>query len=1072
MSSSYGVNRVGGDVRDVEFNPFAGPAIVAAVPSTEAQREIWTATQITVDASLAFNESISLRFRGQLRVADLQSAIQALLELHEALRSSFSVDGTTMVVHQAPTVDLPVQNLRDLSPEKRDEQFRATLEKAVTQPFDLTSASLARFELVSLAADEHVLVMTAHHIICDGWSFGVIARDLAALYSELQDRRNPPPPPADRFVDYVATLDSDGSQELADAERYWLNQFTGEVPVLDLPSDRPRPPIKTYNATREDWTLSPPLVRRIKEAAASANASLFTTVLSAFGVLLRRLSLQDDLVIGVPVAGQPATGHVNLVGHCVNMLPIRLRATAGMHFSDLLGQVRTSMMDAVEHQQMTLGSLLRRLPLTRDPSRLPLVSAILNVDRKLDPASMRFAGLEAEMVGNARRYETFDIFINAVESERGLVLECQYNTDLYDRSTIRRWLASYERLLAELADNIHADIDLVPILSAADKEAIALCNHTLAVESRADTIHKLFELQVAKTPDAIAIEFEGKAVTYTELDRRANQIARHLRSLGVGRNVLVGLCLSRSIEMLAGLLAILKAGGGYLPLDPDYHRARLAFMVEDSGMRVLLAEESTRGVVEAIDSALLFLIDRDSTIVDRYDSCPLNEDSIDDAGTSTAYVIYTSGSTGKPKGVIVPHRSVVNLLESVSRIPGVSDRDTVLAITTLSFDIAVSELLLPLAVGARIVLASRETATDGPRLAALIEDSGVTLIDATPATYRLLIAAGWKGSQRLRLICTGEAMPQDLAVSLVPRARETWNAYGPTETTVWATMYRVESGADPILIGRPIANTTARILDQNQLEVPVGVRGELFVGGAAVTNGYLNRADLTTERFLPDPFVSDSNARMYRTGDVVRLLPDGNIQCLGRTDHQVKVRGYRIELGEIEAALLRDPAVVDAAVAVLQDKGGEPRLAAYLVTAPGTDPKDEYLRDTLRQSLPDHMIPHVFVRLERMPLTASGKIDRNAVSRIEIAKQAQQEFVEATTDTERILAALSKDALGVGRVSIRDDFFALGGHSLLASQLLSRLRTEHGVEVSFRKIFELPTIERLAAFVDASGTAA
>ncbi len=1064
MSAGNAEEAENGTGVDIEFDPFTGPEIQLAFPSTESQRELWTATRIGQDASLAFNESVSLRLYGPLDRSALQDAIKGLLQRHEALRSSFGDDGTSVLVHDAPQVEIPFHDYTQLSREDSTRNFAQLLRSVVEEPFDLTSPSLARFALVGFAPDEHVLVMTAHHIVCDGWSFGVIASDLAALYSAFRTGTLVSLAPAQAFSEYARSLHTEDSQELREAERFWLKQFEGNIPVLDLPSDRPRPPRKTYTADREDYTFSPELLARVRDAGKKKGSSLFATLLAGFSVLLHRLSGQDDLVVGIPVAGQAATGFTELVGHCVNMLPLRLQLKPGQRFSQVLAQARTTMLDALDNQQITLGSLLRRLPITRDPSRLPLISAILNVDRRLDPASMPFDGLRAELRGNPRSYETFDLFINAVEQDGALVLECQYNTDLYDRTTILRWLGTYERLLEEFASDPEIDVDQVSLLSAGDFAAIELCNGSISGEVDTRTVHELIEAQARRTPDAIAVEYEGRTITYGELDRRTNQLARHLRSLGVQRDVLVGICMSRSIEMVMGLVAILKAGGGYLPLDPDYPKARLDFMVTDSGMNVLLTEEKVRAGAD-LNAAQIVSIDRDADAIDRESTDSLGVPVPPD---STAYVIYTSGSTGKPKGVVVPHRSVVNLLKSVAITPGLSERDTVLAITTPSFDIAVSELILPLTVGARMVLASRDVATDGVRLAKLIEESRITFIDATPATYRLLMAAGWKGERHLRLICTGEAMPLDLAVSLPSLASEVWNGYGPTETTVWATFFRVKPGLKTVLIGRPVANTIARVLDASLRQVPVGVRGELFIGGAAVTNGYLNRPELTAERFLPDPFSTDPAARIYKTGDVVRLLSDGNLECFGRTDNQVKVRGFRIELGEIENVLLLHHSLAEAAVVVREDRPGDVRLIGFLVGKTSDQPPDGDLKSFARQTLPEHMVPHGFAWLPAMPLTPSGKIDRKALTAMPLPDQERQEFIAPRTETERMLEKLWGETLAIGRISIRDDFFSLGGHSLLASQLLSRLRRDFGVEVSFRKIFEAPTIEQLGALIDAA----
>jgi amino acid adenylation domain-containing protein len=695
---------------------------------------------------------------------------------------------------------------------------------------------------------------------------------------------------------------------------------------------------------------------------------------------------------------------------------------------------------------------------------LPLISVIFNVDRGLTSEGLGFADLHVDLRGNPRSYENFDMFLNAVELDGEVVLECQFNTDLFERATVRRWLDAYASLLADFArDPAGAALGTLTVVSEADRKQIDAWNATQADYPRDASLSELIEAQVRRTPDAVACEFAEQRITFAELDARANQLARELRRRGAKRGNLVGLCLERSIELLVGLLAIAKAGAGYVPLDPGYPAERLAFMVSDSAMPVLLTDSKLKAEL-GLEVAEVVCLDQLPTPSEE-ERGPLPRDENSAVPGSVAYVIYTSGSTGKPKGVLVPNGAVVNLVTSVSRRPGLQANDVVLAITTLSFDIAVSETWLPLSVGAKIVLSTRETAADGALLRTLVERSGVTFIDATPATYRLLLAAGWEGGAGLTLICTGEAMPKDLALELLPRARSLWNGYGPTETTVWSTFWEVPKTMERVLIGRPVDNTQILILDESRQPVPIGVTGELFIGGAGVTLGYHGRDDLTRDRFVPDPFKNDGS-RLYRTGDLGRYLPNGDIECLGRNDFQVKLRGFRIELGEIEDALARHPGVRQATVIKREDKPGDARLVGYLVPAGAEVPAAE-LRSHLKRTLPDYMIPASYVFLAKMPLTPSGKVDRRALPAPEPSERmTDSEFVAPRTETERVLSELWASTLGLARVSVEDDFFALGGHSLLASQILGRLRRDHGVELSFRKFFEAPTVARLSALID------
>jgi amino acid adenylation domain-containing protein len=1050
-----------GEADAVEFDPFAGPALLLTAPSTEPQREIWTACRMGTEASLAFNESGVLRLRGALDGAALTRGVRGLVARHEALRTTFSTDGLTLCVAAEGDAEVPVVDLAHLPEEAREALFAELLAAEVEDPFDLEKGPLFRFKLARLADEEHRLVFTAHHIVCDGWSTAVLMKDLGLLYTAGGGGGLPE---AEAFSAYArAEAQRGNTPEYAAAEAHWLKQLSPPPPPLDLPGDRPRPPLKTYGSRREDYTLEPALVAGLRRTGARAGASFFATLLAGFKALLHRLSEQEDVVVGIPAAGQSVGGHQNLVGHCVNTLALRSRVDRDQTFTRLLRAVRTTMLDAYEHQQVTLGAVLKKLPLARDPSRLPLVSTLFNVDQALTAEALPFGGLRAEFASNPRHFENFDVFVNAVEEAGRVVLEVQYNTDLFDAPTIRHWLACYETLLRSAVADPSTEIGRLDVVSEADRAQLEAWNDTAADYPRGARIHDLVQAQAARTPERVALGSAGRSLTYGELNRRANQAARALRDLGVERGTLVGLCLDRSPDMLVGLLAILKAGGAYVPLDPAYPKDRLAFMVEDSRMPVVVTESALAADLP-LGGARTLLLDTAAGEIAGRDGSDIGPEA-GEGPEDVAYVIYTSGSTGTPKGVQVPHRAVVNFLASVREEPGMGQSDVLAAVTTLSFDIAVLELLLPLTVGARIALASREVAGDGPQLAALLAESGATVMQATPSTWRLLLAAGWSGGAAFTAICGGEALPRDLAQQLVENAGTVWNMYGPTETTVWSTRERLANPVRTVTIGRPLANTQVYVLDDRLQLVPVGARGELHIGGDGVTHGYLGRPELTAERFVADPF--RPGARLYKTGDVARFRADGAVEYLGRNDTQVKVRGFRIELGEIEAVLARHAGVGQAVVAAREVKPGDVRLVAYVIPAAGGAPADEELREFLRGSLPEYMVPQHFVTLAAFPLTPNGKIDRKALPLPTGAGAAAMEYVEPRTESERLVAGLWQTALGVARLSVHDNFFHLGGHSLLASQVLSRLRRDHGMAVPFRKLFEAPTVERFAVLLEA-----
>ncbi|NLE87560.1 MAG: amino acid adenylation domain-containing protein [Myxococcales bacterium] len=1055
----------------VDFDPFAGSELSGTAPSTEGQREIWAAAQMGEDASAAFNESVSLRFVGDLDVAAFEGAVQDLVARHEALRTTFSPDGLTLCIAASQEIAVAQEDLRGAEERDRAFRVRTVLAEEVQRPFSLEYGPLFRVRLLRLGEREHLATFTAHHIVCDGWSMAVMLNDLGALYTARRQGKAAELPEAPRFSAYArAEREFERSEEYAAAERYWVERLSGSLPSLDLPLDAARPPSKTYSSRREDYALGPELVTRLKKAGAKQGASFFTVLLSAFSTLLARLSGESELVVGIPAAGQSVTGQAGLVGHCVNTLPLRLQVEDTSSVAEFLRSVRSTMLDAYEHQRVTFGGMLKKLSIPRDPSRMPVVSVLFNVDQAIRGDELPFEGLEVSFSSNPRSFENFEIFINAAETRGAVVLECQYNADLFAEETIRRWLSAYEELLEGFARDAEAPLGELSCLPEGERARLLYeWNATFADFPRDLPLHRLLEEQAKRTPERVAVVCGEHSLSYRELDERANRLSHRLRRMGVQRDVLVGLCTERSLDMVVGLLGILKAGGAYVPLDPMFPRDRLAFMVEDSRLGVLVAESQLQEELGLTAPAVLCL-DKEQEALNGESSAPLDADPERDATPeSLAYVIYTSGSTGKPKGVCVPHVAVVNFLTSMAKEPGLGAEDVLLAVTTLSFDIAVLELFLPLSVGARVVLATKETASDGTLLREAIAAHGVTVLQATPSTYRLLLAAGYQGDGTLKMLCGGEALPRELAGELARHASSLWNMYGPTETTVWSTCYRIPPGGGRILVGKPIANTTLYVLDAHMKPVPVGVPGELHIGGDGVTRGYLHRPELTAERFVPDTFSGDPSARIYKTGDIVRFLPDGNLEYLRRNDNQIKLRGYRIELGEVEAAIARTPSVRQAVAVIREVRPGDSRLIGYVVPEPGTSLTDAEIRAHMRESVPDYMVPQHFVQLEEFPLTPNGKVDRKALPPPSLAGGAREtELVAPRTETEAHIAAAFQDLLGVESVSVHDNFFDLGGHSVLAAQVLARLQREHGIVLPFRKLFEAPTVAGLAALLPES----
>jgi len=1040
----------------LEHDPFGAGQVERVVPTTEAQREIWLADQLGREASLAYNESASLCFEGPLDEAALDAALAFLGERHEALHSTVGPDGTELWVSKATPLRAEKLDFSALDTVQRRQGMAAEREKAVETRFDVATGPLIRAVLMRAGAHQHELMLTAHHIVCDGWSLGVLAEELMAIYKAFADGQPSMLEPAPRFGDHaLAQRQPEALHQQAEDERYWVGLYDRSIPVLDLPGDRSRLAMhRSFASRREDLPIDAALTEAVRRNGARAGASLFATLFSLYAATLARLAGVDEVVVGVPAAGQPTAGLNGLVGHCVQLLPIRVAVDVDQGADTLIAAARGAVLDAYDHQACTFGSLLKKLQIERDPARLPLVSVLFNLDAKIDPAALSTDDVRVHVMGNPRRYENFELFLNVAQVDGGLQLECQYNTGLFDGATVRRWLALYRSALERYAAD--PSVLLASALAPAGEEQAILArfNATDLEHDRSLRVDTLIARQAAATPDAVAVVSGTTHLSYRELDTRANALAADLQARGIGPGELVGLCCERNENMVVALLGVLKSGAGYVPLDPALPRQRLEFMAQDAELRFVASDFDASAawpfaVAQRVPVAGL---------APRADAPPCAA-GVDDV----AYVIYTSGSTGTPKGVRVPHRSVVNLLASLRTTPGMRASHRVLSVTTLSFDIAVSELIMPLTVGARIVLATRAQAMDGEQLRSLIEREDIDFIDGTPSTWQLLLAAGWPGRHDLLAICTGEPLPSELGSRLLLLVGELWNGYGPTETTVWSSFHRVERVDGPVPIGRPIANTQIHVADSRLRPLPLGAIGELFIAGEGVTLGYLNRPELNAERFLAAP--GGAAGRWYRTGDLGRWRADGILECLGRIDHQVKVRGYRIELGEIEAVLARHPALERALVITREDQPGDVRLVAYVIGRAAFEDAD--LRRHLGESLPEYMIPQHFVRIGAIPALANGKLDRRALPKPTVdAAVRGAERVAPANDTERRVLAAMEAILDLPGLSMLDNFFALGGHSLLAMRLTTKLNGEFGVALPLRTLFEASTAQALAAAVD------
>lgn len=1037
-----------------------------SIPLSFAQQRLWFLDQLQPGTAI-YNIPGAFRFKGLLDVVALQASFNEILRRHEALRTTFpTVEGQPVAATDEETLSsyaLSVVDLRDIPDTEREAIAQKQAVEEIQRPFDLARKPLLRTTLLRLGEEEYILLLTLHHIIADGWSLGLLIQELAVLYETfstqkptLQQATLPELPI--QYADFAHWQRQWLQGEVLETQlSYWKQQLGGNLPVLQLPCDRPRPTSQTFRGKSTSFVLPQTLSRAVKALASSQGVTLYMTLLAAFKTLLYRYTGQDDILVGSPVANRNRTEIEGLIGVFVNTLVMRTQLDGNLSFREVLGRVREVVLGADAHQDLPFEKLVDELQPERNMSYSPLFQ-VMFVLQNAPAESLEFSGLTLEPLILDKGTAQFDLTLDVSETTKGINCRFEYSTDLFDDTTISRMMGHFQTLLEGIVVTPEQRISQLPLLTEAERyQLLVEWNGTQAQYPLEQCIHQLFEAQVEKTPDAVAVVFEDKQLTYRELNERANQLAHYLKKLGVKPDVLVGICVERSWEMLVGLLGILKAGGAYVPLDPAYPQERLAFMLSDSQMPILLTQQQ---LLERLPDYQAYVICLDTdweTISKNSKENPVSNITSNDL----AYIIYTSGSTGKPKGVQIPHAAVVNFLQSMQCEPGITESDALLAVTSISFDIAALELYLPLVTCARLVLASREVASDGRQLGEQLNASGATVMQATPATWRMLLATGWQGSPQLKILCGGEALSRDLAEQLLEKGASLWNLYGPTETTIWSTACKVEANKlskSLVPIGCPIANTQVYLLDSFGQPVPIGIPGELHIGGAGLARGYLNRPELTAEKFISDSI----GGRLYKTGDLARYLPDGTIEYIERIDHQVKLRGFRIELGEIEAVLSQHPAVEQAVVIAREDEQGNKRLVAYIVSQTSSKDITHELRNFLENKLPNYMVPSAFVMLEALPLTPNGKVDRRALPASDrLQLKSEDTFVYPITPVEKVLAEIWTQVLGVEKVGIHDNFFELGGDSILSIQIIYKAN-QAGLQLTPKQLFDSQTIAKLA----------
>jgi amino acid adenylation domain-containing protein len=1028
------------------------------LPLSFAQQRLWFLDQLE-PGNVSYNIPDGLRLEGRLDVRALTESLNTILQRHEALRTTFkSVDGVpTQIIAPVQVIALPLIDLGDLSEGSREQEAHRLAYEEARRPFNLATGPLVRATLIRLSREQHVLLLTMHHIISDGWSKGLLVKELTELYDAyLNGRPYRLPKLQAQYADYAVWQRQWLEGEVLDSQvDYWKEQLGGSLPVLELPTDYTRPATRKYSGASKEVAIAAEVTNQLRALCREEGATVFMALLAAYKLLLSRYSQQQEIVVGTPIAGRNRPEIENLIGFFVNTLALRTDLSGDPSFRELLGRVRAAALGAYTNQDLPFEKLVEVLQPERSMNRAPLFQAMFHL-QNIPPHDLELKGLSLSPLEVRIGITRIDLELHLSDSPQGLSGFLIYSTELFEGATIERMIEHFRRLIESAVANPDDPISALSMMTEAERRHLLVeWNDTSRDYPRQKSVVRLFEQQVEERPDNVAVVFGDESLTYRELNARANQLAHYLISMGVGPEVLVGLSVDRSVQLIIGLLAILKAGAAYVPLDPSYPTDRLAFMLGDAQVPVLLTKEELADELPTYFGQLVCL-DSDSHL---FSGLSAKNPAAETSPANTAYVIYTSGSTGVPKGVQVSHGGLTNMAEAQVRTFGIAPDSRIVQFASLSFDASIFEIVMALRSGAALILARQESLMPGPDMLRLLNDNAVTNITITPSA---LMALPEEELPSLKtVIVAGEACPAEL-VARWARGRRFFNAYGPTEATVWSTVAECTDGGKRPTIGGPIDNTQIYILDTSLRPVPVGVAGELHIGGVGLARGYLRRPDITAEKFIPNPYSDEPGARLYKSGDLARYSKDGRIEFLGRIDHQVKVRGFRIELAEIEAVLLQQPDVLDVAVIAREDEPGVKRLVAYLEVDAESAPSIDRLRDVLKQKLPDYMTPSAFVFLESLPQTPNGKIDRRALPAPGSARPGLGEsFVAPQTEAEKSLARIWSEVLGIDSPGIHDNFFALGGDSIRSVQVLSRAQ-EHGLSFSLQDIFQHQTIHELA----------
>lgn len=1036
-----------------------------------AQERLWFLSQLQSESTF-YNEAGAIELVGKLDIPILTQSLQEIVRRHEILRTTFSTDDEGYVRQFiAPELKVVIryEELQMLPSHQQIDETKRFMLDEVKRPFDLNVGPLIRFILIQFAAEKYILLTSLHHIIADEWSIRILLHELGAIYSALRagESLSFAELPI-QYADYACwqrewLKGSTFNKQIA----YWTEQLRGSPALLELPIDFSRPSVLQHVGARHHFTIPQETAISLIQLGKNHGATLFMTLAATFAIFLNRYTNQDDICIGYPIANRARAGLQELIGFFANTLVLRTDLSGNPTFLEILLRVRKVCLEAQAHQDCPFEKLVEVLAPVRNINHNPLFQVMFvfqntTAEKRLELSDIKLTELEVETES-----AKFDLTLGIREENGMLRGWFEYDTGLFHKNTIARWVAHYQQLLKRITLVVDRPLSNISILPDEERDQLLLrWNNTKTEYPRGKCIHHLFEDQVKQDPDAIALVFEGEQLTYGELNRKSNRLAHYLRAQGVGPEKLVGICVERSLEMIVGILGILKAGGAYLPIDPDYPKERIVFMLADADPAVILIHEATRGVVP--DEANVFDLNIEGNGTEKFsEGNPVYWIQVQ----NLAYVIYTSGSTGKPKGSSLAHQGVVNRLIWMQQQYPINEEDSVLQKTPFSFDVSVWEFFWPLMVGARLVVLSPGAHKDSHRITELIKQERISTLHFVPSMLSVFLeTADVSLCQSLKQVfCSGEALSVNLQKQFFAKiSARLHNLYGPTEASVEVTYWTCmrDSADAAVPIGRPIANARIYLLDGYLNPVPLGVAGELYIGGIGLARGYLNQSELTADRFIPDPF-ERTGGRLYRTGDLARYRVDGNIEYIGRTDHQVKIRGFRIELGEIEAILLRHSQIREAVVvARAESTSGNQRLVAYVV-GKEIEPSIEDLRTYLKEYLPDYMVPAAFVWLDCLPLNTNGKIDRKALPQPDVDTQFADRYVAPRTHTEEAIALIWAEVLGLERVGIHDNFFELGGHSLLVTQVILRIHTKLHIKIPLRSVFEAGTIADLAETVEA-----